>query len=135
MSSNPEIATVLYEMLADLLPAFDEKVPQKGPFNDLRLKRQVYFNDPATTLPGMLEIAVMHMDQQLDPQFSTMRFVAVRVKKSNRGGTVSATCFHGTTDEVQAELEKERRDPKRLIQRIQELASGLPEETNPKLWR
>ncbi len=135
MSSNSEIATALHEMLIDLLPDFYDKVPEKGSFNDLRVKRQVYFDDPGTTLPGLLELTVMCMDQQLDPNFGEMRFVAIRVKKSPRGGTVSATCFHGTTDEVRLALERERQNPARLLEKIQELASGLPEETNPDLWR
>src|SRR5687768_4469312 len=118
MSSNTEIATALHEMLMDLVPAFCDKVPQKGPFNDLRVKRQIYFDDPDTTLPGLLELTVMGMDQQLNSEFGEMRFVAVRVKKSPRGGTVSATCFHGTTDEVRAELERERKNPAQLLARV-----------------
>lgn len=122
-------------MVADLLEVYDEKVTPAGPFNDLRVKRQVQFGDPESTMPGMLEITIMSMDEKLNPANRHLRFVAVRVKKSVRGGASSSTCFHGTRDELRAELEREQRDPTLLLERVEELASGLPEETNPNFWR
>jgi len=135
MSSDSEIMEVLPRMLGELLQAYDERVSDEGPFNDLRVKKQVFYNDPATAMPGILEIAVMSMDADLNPVNKTLRFVAVRVKKSPRGGAVSSTCFHGTKAELKAELERELRAPDLLPNRIEELASGLPEETNPNMWR
>lgn len=135
MTDNPEIATILSSMLADLLQVYDEKVSAEGTFNDVRLKRQVYFGEVGTSQPGLIELTVMHMDEKLNPENRRLRFVAVRVKKSPRGGTVSSTCFHGTKEELRAELEREMRSPSILLERVEELASGLPEETNPELWR
>lgn len=135
MSSNNEIYSALQELVGEILQAFDHKVSETGPFPDLRVKQQLYYGDPAVNQPGMLELTVMNMDQQINPQHSSTRFLALRVKKSPRGGTVSATCFHGTKSELRAELEREQKDPTILAERVQELASGLPEETNPNLWR
>jgi len=135
MSSNSEIMEVLPRMLGELLQVYDERVSEEGPFNDLRVKKQVFYDDPVATMPGILEIAVMSMDADLNPDNKKLRFVAVRVKKSPRGGAVSSTCFHGTKVELKAELERELRAPDLLANRIEELASGLPEETNPNMWR
>lgn len=135
MSSEPEIITTLSEILGDLLSVYDERVSDEGPFNDLRVKRQVHYGDPDTTSPGLLEVVVMSMDEKLNPVNRTMRFVAVRVKKSSRGGTVSSTCYHGTKESLRTDLEREKRTPALLLERVEELASGLPEETNSNLWR
>lgn len=132
---HSEIEEVLQEILAALLADFDKRVPAEGSFDDFRIKKQVYFGDPATAMPGLLELTIMSMEEKLDASHRAMRFLAVRVKKSSRGGTVSATCFHGTTDELRAELEREKRDPTLLMEKISELALGLPEETNSDLWR
>lgn len=135
MDERDEIINALKELVADVLREYDARVTDSGHFADLRFKRQVYFGDPEVALPGLLELAVMNMDDQLNPDNKTMRFAAVRVKKSARGGTVSSTCFHGTKTEVKAALELERTAPSALLARVEELSSGLPEETNPSLWR
>jgi len=135
MSNPAEIAEYLRELLLQLLRDFDTQVTDSGAFSDYRVKMQFHYGDPATTLPGMLEIAVMNMDENLDTRNRDLRFVAVRVKKSPRGGSASSTCFHGTKAEVRQHLQDELQQPTILLQRVQELASGLPEETNPALWR
>ena len=122
-------------MISDLLANFDDKVPAEGIFNDIRLKRQVQFGDRDTSSPGLLELTIMAMDEKLNPANRNLRFVAVRVKKSSRGGTVSSTCFHGTKGQVLAELQREQKDPTLLLEKVEELVSGLPEETNPNVWR
>lgn len=135
MDAQAEIIEALHAMLSDLLDQYDQRVPEFGPFNDLRVRRQVAYGDPATTQPGTLELAVMSMDEQLNPDNRTLRFLAIRVKKSPRGGAVSSTCFHGTKAAVHAEMQRELRTPQLLLERVEELASGLPEETNPGMWR
>lgn len=135
MSAGSDIVTSLQEMLGELLAVYDEKVPAEGPFNDVRFKRQVHYGDPKSTSPGLLEITVMSMDEKLNPVNRPLRFMALRVKRNSRGGTASSTCFHGTKEHVRAELEREKLDPALLMERIEELASGLPEETNSNLWR
>ncbi len=135
MTIGADIETTLKELLAELLAAYDERIPAEGAFNDVRFKRQVHYGDPATTSPGLLEIVVMSMDEKLNPANRPLRFVALRVKKSSRGGTVSSTCFHGTKEQVRTELEREKSEPALLLERIDELASGLPEETNSNFWR
>lgn len=135
MDTNPEIEEALHAMLTELLDVYEQRVPESGPFNDVRVRRQVSYGDPATTQPGTLEIAIMSMDEQLNPANRSLRFLALRVKKSPRGGAVSSTCFHGTKADVHAEIQCELRTPQLLLERVQELASGLPEETNPGMWR
>lgn len=135
MNENDDIALALQEMLAEMILEFDARVPAEGAFADLRKKRQVHFGDPATSQPGLLELAVMCMDEALNPAHRTLRFVAVRVKKSARGGTSSSTCFHGSRAEVLAHLMAEKQNPTLLLERTIELAAGLPEETDSRLWR
>lgn len=133
MSDGSDIVTSLNEMLSEILAVYDEKVPAEGVFNDVRFKRQVYYGETAS--PGLLELTVMSMDEKLNPANRSLRFLALRVKKSSRGGTASSTCFHGTKEKLYAELEREKINPQLLLARIEELASGLPEETNSNLWR
>lgn len=135
MSADSDIVTPLTEMLGELLAVYDDKVPAEGAFSDLRFKRQIHFGDPKSTSPGLLEVTVMSMDEKLNPANRHIRFVALRVKKNSQGGTVSSTCFHGTTEQVRAELEREKAGPGLLLELIEELASGLPEETNSNLWK
>lgn len=135
MDVGSEIAASLREILDDLLAVYDERVPDEGPFNDLRFKRQVRYGDPATSSPGLLELTVMSMDEKLNPVNRGLRFLAVRVKKSSRGGTVSSTYFHGTKENLLRDLQREKVEPGLLLETVEELASGLPEETNTNLWR
>lgn len=130
-----EMVKTVQELVSDLLRHYDERVPERGEFPDVRVGRTVQFGDPDVSLPGWVELVVMHMDARLDPKFDLMRFVSVRVMKSREGGYASLTCFHGPKDEVRKNLEEQLRDPEFLIERISELAEGLPEETNPDLWR
>ena len=135
MEMRDEISPILKEMLADMLRDFDTRVPELHAFPDFRIRRQAHFADPATTLPGILEIAIMSMDESLSPDRASQRFLAIRVKKSPRGGAVSCTCFHGTRDELKQHLQQELKAPAQLLNRIEELSHGLPEETNPAMWR
>lgn len=135
MDVNDEILTALRELVTDVLREYDDRVTEAGPFVDLRFKRQVYFGDPDTSMPGLLELAVMNMADHVNPDNKSLRFAAVRVKKSARGGTVSSTCFHGDKAEVKKALENELKQPVVLLEKVVELSSGLPEETNPSLWR
>lgn len=135
MTSDQEISEALQEILTDILAAYEEKVPAEGAFNDFRVKRQVRFGDPATASPGLLELTVMAMDEKINPANRALRFLAIRVRKSPRGGVVSSTCFHGTTEKLRGELEREQRNPAMLVMIVQELLFGLPEETNPDMWR
>lgn len=135
MSNETEIQTAVGEILTDLLRQYDARVTAEGPFDDLRLKRQVEFGDPDVALPGLLELTVLAMGESVNPTHRTQRFLAVRVKRSARGGMVSTTLFHGTKDQLRADLERERKKPDVLVRTIEELLFGLPEETNPNLWR
>lgn len=130
-----EMVETVQGLVGDLLRTFNERVPERGEFPDVRVGRPVQFGDPDVSLPGRVELVVMNMDARLDPAFDRMRFVSVRVMKSREGGYASLTCFHGPKDEVHRSLEEQLRDPEFLIERISELAEGLPEETNPDLWR
>jgi len=135
MSSDFEIRSAISELLTGILRNYDARVPQEGAFDDLRVKQQVAFSDPSTSGPGVLELTVMAMDETINHANRTLRFLAVRVKKSPRGGTVSSTAFHGDKDHLRADLEREQKEPKILMEIVQELLFGLPEETNPDAWR
>ena len=114
---------------------FDEHVPDAGAFADLRASRTVYFGDPDTSQPGRIELAVMHMNTEIDRGYAALRFLSVRVWKSPRGGMASQTCFHLPKDVLKRELQDQESEPSFLVDRVEELAHGLPEETNPDVWR
>ncbi|MGI8905854.1 MAG: hypothetical protein ACR2IE_05105 [Candidatus Sumerlaeaceae bacterium] len=135
MSNRDEMNQAVREMLDEILAVYEERVPARSKFPDLRAGRRVHFGDPSITLPGRVELAVMHMDAEIDRQFDSLRFLAVRVWKSRNGGMASTTCFHATKDTLQDELERQLEDPSYIIDRVEELAHGLPEETNPDVWR
>jgi hypothetical protein len=135
MSDRDDIAEAVEEMLHEILSSYEERVPAQSVFADLRVGRKVYFGDPSTSMPGRVELAVMHMDKELDRSFDSLRFLAVRVWKSREGGTASTTCFHATKKELRAQLEEQLESPDYIVDRIQELANGLPEESNPDIWR
>ena len=134
MTAEP-LADLLRDMLGEILAKFDEQVSERGPFPDLRVQRDHHFGDPGIHRPGRLELAVMSMDPKLDPKFASQRFLSVRVIKSVVHGYVSLSCFHGTRAELRTLLEGQASQPDLLMQRISELADGLPEETNPEIWR
>jgi hypothetical protein len=113
----------------------DERVPDRGPFPDIRVGRPFHYGDPDIHLPGKLELVVMNMDAALDPRFDVLRFVSVRVMKSREGGFVAVTCLHGEKDLLRKRLEELVDDPDFLVERVEELSRGLPEETNPDVWR
>lgn len=135
MSNEGEIQDAVVEILNDLLRQYDDRVTAEGSFDDFRLKRQVVFGDPDVALPGLLEMTVRAMGESVNPAHRVQRFLAVRVKRSASGGVVSTTMFHGTKDELRTELERERKNPAVLVAAVEELLFGLPEETNPNLWR
>ena len=135
MSYRAELGKAISETVAELLKSFDSRVPERGEFQDLRAWREFHFDDPDTTLPGKFELAVLNMDKRLDPTFDFMRFLSVRVMKSRKGGYTSVSCLHSTREELREQLMMLAHDPEFLIERISELADGLPEESNPDLWR
>ena len=133
MAATEQIEEAVADLLRELLEVFDGRVPETGPFPDLRAGTPFPFADDGTQ--GRLELVVMSMDPKHDPAFAAQRFVSVRVKKSPRGGTASVSCFHGTKAEVRGRLEAEASGPVYLADRVAELANGLPEESNPELWQ
>ncbi len=130
-----EMTETVQTLLHDLLRDYEERVPEEGVFPDLRVGRMIQFGDPAISSPGRIELVVMNMDARLDPAFHYMRFVSVQVMKSREGGYVAVTCFHGRKEELRVSLSDQITEPDFLIDRISELADGLPEETNPDIWR
>lgn len=134
-SDYNDLTETVVELVDQLLDVYDAKVPVEGNFNDLRVRRSVYFGDPSICLPGHLELAIMNMDAKLDPSYKRLRFLAVRVMKASDGGWASLTCFHGDRNQLRTQLEKQRTGPEYLVDRVLELADGLPEETNPDMWR
>ena len=135
MFDNGEIRAAVVEIVEEILQHYDERVTEHSAFPDVRVGRKVYFGDRLTTMPGRIEIVVMNMDKRHDPAFDRMRFLSVRVMKSREGGYASVTCLHGDKAEVRRELEGFVDYPEFLLGHIDELANGLPEETNPDIWR
>lgn len=135
MTDREQIAEAVSRLLSELLVHFDKKVPEQGPFPDLRARCEVEFGDPSTDAPGWLELDVMPMEVKLDPNYNRIRFISVRVMKSRKNGYASMTCLHCEKQELRQEIEAQIKDPEYLVQRVEELASGLPEETNPDVWK
>jgi hypothetical protein len=135
MSARHEMSEAVREALQKILQQYDQRVPARSVFKDVTGGARLHFGDPSITLPGRIELAVMHMDAQLDREYDSLRFLAIRVWKSPDGGMASTTCFHATAQELKEELEGQLHDPSFIVDRIEELAHGLPEETNPNIWR
>lgn len=122
-------------LVRDLLARYDEAVTEAGPFEDQRVQCAYQFGDPGVARPGTIELALMPMDPKIDPKYHSLRFLAVRVRKSREGGWASATCLHGTRAGLRTSLEGLLRNPAPVVNRIDQLANGLAEETDPDLWR
>jgi len=135
MNASTDLGEVIEDLLRQILQVYNERVPERGKFNDVRAGAPVHFGDPRTTRPGRIELAVMHMDTEIDRNYDEIRFLAVRVWKSREGGIASSTCFHAPKASLKAQLEEEVSAPHFLVDRVEELAHGLPEETNPDIWR
>lgn len=135
MAERNELALLLQGLIRELLKEYDRRVPERSAFPDIRAGRTYSFGDPTTTLPGRIELVLMNMDARLDPKYDYLRFLSVRVMKSRDGGYASVTCLHGNKKELRSELEELLEDTSFLVDRVRELAEGLPEETDPDIWR
>jgi hypothetical protein len=135
MTDDLPLDKTISSMLTELLRRYDEAVAERGPFRDLCARRPVFFGDPLTTMPAHVELMIMHMNADDEPGFVTQRFLSVRVTKSREHGFVSLSCLHGNKAELRARLHEEAANPEFLVQRVSELAQGLPEESNPDIWR
>ena len=123
-------------MVHALLEQFDQHMTTRGPFHEFHARGNLALgDDSASTAPLHVEMVVMAMDPAIEPRFVELRFVSLRIMKGREGGFVSLSCLHGTADELRARLVALEREPGYLIERIRELAQGLPAETNPDLWR
>ena len=122
-------------MVHELLEQFDHRMTTRGPFNEFHTGGNLALGDPTTTAPMHVEMVVMAMDPAIEARFVELRFVSLRIMKSRDGGFVSLSCLHGSADELRGRLVALERDPGYLIERIRELAQGLPAETNPDIWR
>ena len=135
VTDHDNVATAVRSVLKELLEDYRRRVPDRGPFRDLAAGIQVHFGDPTVTLPGRLEIIVMSMDPRIDTRHDTLRFISVRVRKSREGGYASSTCLHGTKDELYEQLTEQLDNPHLIVERVRQLAEGLPEETDPDIWK
>lgn len=137
MIKNEKILHLIQDLLELILEEYDTRVTQRGPFPDLRVGKQVdfSFSEKPVNDPGKLEFAVLNMDAMIDSAYDDKRFLSMRVKKTSRGGFVSTTFFHGTFDELKNRLLDEAHNPQVIPEKLEELLSGLPEKTNPDLWR
>ncbi|MBX7246669.1 MAG: hypothetical protein K1X53_14325 [Candidatus Sumerlaeaceae bacterium] len=135
MTIHDDLETTVTDMIGEILGRYDAHVPESGSFPDLRVSRKYHFGDPDLSRPGLVEMIVMNMNAKLDPEFDKKRFISVRVMKSRAAGYASNSCLHGTRDELRKRLESLSRNPGYLVDRIMELSHGLPEETNPDIWR
>jgi len=131
---DPHIASCLRELLQELISLVEKNVPETGPFRDISVGSTT---ETAGDFPESLHLnlVVMHMDERLNPAFAPMRFLTIRVRKSPGGGVSSTTCFHAPGEKLLKELIRESKDPEILVEKVLELASGLPEKTSRNLWR
>lgn len=137
MIKNEKIIHLIQDLLELILEKYDERVTRRGAFPDLRVGKQVdfTFSEKPAEYPGKLEFAVLNMDAKIDSAYDDKRFLSMRIKKTSRGGFVSTTFFHGTFDELKDRLLDEAHQPQIIPEKLEELLSGLPEQTNPELWR
>jgi hypothetical protein len=129
------LSEILPALLQSLLATYDERVTESGPFPDHSVTARVAIEGMLGVRNLRLEISVRSMNKEINEAFHTQRFLAVRLHRPDGPGFVSSTCFHGTKAELRSRLIALLKDPADLITRIEELAHGLPEETNPNLWR
>ena len=134
-SDDPTLTRAVSAMVHELLDQFDHHMTTRGPFHEFHAGGNLALGDPATTAPLHVEMVVMAMDPAIEARFVELRFVSLRIMKSRDGGFVSLSCLHGTADELRTRLVALEREPGYLIERIRELAQGLPAETNPDIWR
>jgi len=64
-----------------------------------------------------------------------LRFVALRARSPETQGFLSSTMFHGTKGELRSVLRRLLDDPAELLEAATALLEGLPEESDPDLWR
>ena len=135
MNELDDLSKILSGLVAKLLKTYDKAVTERSAFPDLRAAESVQFGDPTVSRPGRVELVVMHMDPEIDPTQDFIRFINVRVMKSREWGWCSSTGWHGRKTEVRATLEELKENPAPLVDRVRELSDGLPEETDPDVWR
>ncbi|MCX7963554.1 MAG: hypothetical protein N2644_03585 [Candidatus Sumerlaea chitinivorans] len=129
------LTDVLPALLENLFATYDERVTECGPFPDHSVSARVAIEGMLGVRNVRLEISVRSMNKEINEAFQTQRFLAVRLHKTDGPGFVSATCYHGTKEELRSRLVALIANPADLTERIEELAHGLPEETDPDLWR
>ena len=125
------------ELLRELLTDFDAKVPSCGEFPDFVVTQKV---SHVSALNGseslvVLEFAVRAMNPEQQREFDTLRFLAIRARSLGSGGFVSTTLYHGEKNTLRGTLVRLSQDPTALIETVAALLEGLPEESDPALWR
>ncbi len=132
MPNPPPLETVISELIFRLRLNTEERMPETGEFDDIRVAAPALFRDGSN--PGHLELTAMHMTQKIDPQYANLRFVVIRVRTGG-GGAASSTCLHGTRAELLQNLAQKDTVHELILQRVMELAAGLPQQSDPDKWK
>ncbi|MGB9691187.1 MAG: hypothetical protein ACPL7D_03370 [Candidatus Sumerlaeaceae bacterium] len=125
------------EMLHELVSKYGEFVAQAGLFPDLVAARRVRHRSSLNGSESevVLEMAVRAMNPEFDPRFQSMRFLALRAHSPTTQGFISTTLLHASTQELRERLEGLLTDSQELLEAATQLIEGLPEESDPDLWR
>ena len=124
-------------LVRTLLSRYDAAVPEKGLFSDLVAVERVHHRSSLNGSESevFLEMAVRAMNPDADARFDRLRFVALRARSPETQGFLSSTMFHGTKGELRSVLRRLLDDPAELLEAATALLEGLPEESDPDLWR
>ncbi len=132
MPNPPPLETVISELIFRLKLNIEERMPETGEFDDIRVAAPAVFSEATTA--GQLELTAMHMTKKIDPEYENLRFIVIRVRTGG-GGAASSTTLHGTRSEILENLGKKDTVHELIYHRVMELAAGLPQQSDPDMWK
>ncbi len=137
MAEALTLDVAISELLRELLVKFGEFVTAEGIFPDLVATRHVCHRSSLNGSESVviLELAVRAMNPEFDPRFRTLRFLALRAHSPQTHGFISTTLFHAKADDLRKKLDELLANPQELLESATALLEGLPEESDPDLWR
>ncbi len=137
MAEPVTLEQALLLLVESLLARYEECVPARGLFPDLSASQPVRHRSSLSGSESevILEMSIRAMNPEAGEAFDRVRFVCLRARNPRTQGFASATMFHGTKTELHQRLKRMRIDADELLDAARALLEGLPEETNPDLWR
>jgi hypothetical protein len=126
---------MLAELAAELAHRLPREIPATGDFTPLTVRGPIEVKTPRGTFRGKVELHILAMRADIQSDFSDKRLLSVRVSSKGGQGFVSRSCFHGTSADLLASLTTESNSPTQLCEAVEQLAIGLPVESDDSLWR